>query len=111
MTCGYSGARVLLNSRQRAARARVAVTDRCHDMATRYTRSAFAFATVSPQAAGANRRSLCCMALVVVSLVIILAIALLIGAVFLARKLDRDEPGPTVVRSYKDEYRRGSWRG
>jgi hypothetical protein len=51
------------------------------------------------------------MAVVVVSLVIILAIALLIGAVFLARKLDRDEPSPTVVRSYKDEYRRGSWRG
>ena len=48
------------------------------------------------------------MTLVVVSLVIIIVvIPLLIGAVFLARKLDRDEPGPTVVRSYKDEYRRG----
>ena len=44
---------------------------------------------------------------VVLVVVIIVAIPLLIGAVFLARKLDRDEPDPTVVRSYKDEYRRG----
>ncbi len=69
----------------------------------------------SPYAAGANRRSLRRMSAaavgVIIVLVIILVIGLLTGAVFLARKLDRDEPGPTVVRSYKDEYRRGGSGG
>jgi hypothetical protein len=35
---------------------------------------------------------------------IILGIAMLIAAVFVARKIHRDEPGPTVVRRYKDDY-------
>ena len=34
---------------QRTARARVAITDRCQICTVRYTRSARAFATVSPQ--------------------------------------------------------------
>jgi hypothetical protein len=38
---------------------------------------------------------------------IILATATLTAAVLFARKIDRDEPDPTVVRSYKDEYRQG----
>lgn len=45
---------------------------------------------------------------VVIAGAIILSIAALTGAVLFARKIDRDEPGPTVVRSYEDEYRRGS---
>jgi len=50
--------------------------------------------------------------IVAIAAAIILAIATLTAAARFARKLDRDEPGPTVVRSYKDEYRRGgSGRG
>jgi lactate 2-monooxygenase len=57
---------------------------------------------------GLPARSLCCMtagAVVVIAVAILLAIAILTGAVLFARKIDRDEPGPTVVRSYEDEYR------
>ena len=35
---------------------------------------------------------------VVIALAIILKIALLSAAVFVARRIDRDEPGPTIVR-------------
>ena len=47
--------------------------------------------------------------IVVIAGAIILAIAFLTAAVLFARKIDRDEPGPTVVRSYKDELRRGGF--
>jgi hypothetical protein len=63
-------------------------------------------------AAEANRRSLCCMTtgeIVVIAVAIILAIAILIGAVFFARRLDRDEPGPTVYDP--DLYRGHNWYG
>ena len=50
--------------------------------------------------------------IVVIAGAIILSIGTLTGAVLFARKIDRDEPGPTVVRSFKDEYdvyRRGGF--
>ena len=49
------------------------------------------------------------MFVVVVAGAIILAIAVLIGAVFMARRLDREEPGPT----YYDPklYRGHHWHG
>jgi hypothetical protein len=46
------------------------------------------------------------MTAVFIAVAIIMAIAILTAAVLFARKIDRDEPGPTVVRSFKDEYRR-----
>ena len=50
---------------------------------------------------GENRRTFCCVTgveVVVIVVAIILGIAILIGAVLFARRLDRDEPGPTIVR-------------
>jgi hypothetical protein len=47
--------------------------------------------------------------LVVIAVAIILAIATVVGAVVFARRLDRDEPGPT---SYDpDLYRGHHWYG
>ena len=54
----------------------------------------------------------CCMsaaAVVVVSLAIILAIAMVIAAMFVARRIDRDEPGPT--RYDPDLFRGSNWYG
>ena len=47
--------------------------------------------------------------IVVIAVAIILAIAILIGAVVFARRLDRDEPGPTVYDP--DLYRGHNWYG
>ena len=55
----------------------------------------------STYAARENRRTFCCVTgveVVVIVVAIILGIAILIGAVLFARRLDRDEPGPTIVR-------------
>ena len=50
--------------------------------------------------------------IVVIAVAIILAIAILTAAVWFARKIDREEPDPTVVRSYKDDYGSGfGWGG
>jgi hypothetical protein len=45
---------------------------------------------------------------VVIAVAIILAIATVTAAVFIARRLDRDEPGPTYYDP--DTYRRPGWR-
>ena len=48
--------------------------------------------------------------IVVIAVAIILGIAILTGAVLFARKLQRDEPGPTIMhRRYSDNPER--WGG
>jgi hypothetical protein len=69
---------------------------------------------MSLYAAKANRRTFCCMTaveVVVIAVAIVLGIAILTGAVLFARRLDRDEPGPTIMhRRYSDSPERwGGW--
>ena len=61
----------------------------------------------SSYAARKDRRTFRCMTaveIVVIAVAIILAIAILTAAVFVARKIQRDEPGPTIMhRRYSED--------